>query len=156
MKRVLVLVGLLLVGVATMGYWLAGQLSHESKGWVTREVALHDLAVSDSGLPRTLTRIRFKQSFGLGHGSACYFLCDGELDELQRFAQSEVQVYATALQGKVAVTLNYKHPEGREFDPAWMRPEPYAELVAYYVDRGSPIFIVVDQTNGLLYYSWDN
>lgn len=84
------------------------------------------------------------------------FLCDGELDELQRFAQSEVQSIATEMQSKVVVTPNYMHPEGREFDPAWMRPEPNAELVAYYVDRGSPIFIVVDQTNGLLYYSWDN
>lgn len=156
MKRVLVLVGLLLVGMAANAYWLVGQLLHESKGWVTREVALHDLAVSDSGFPRTLTKIRFKQSFGLGHGSALYFLCDGELDELQRFAQSKVQSIATEMQSKVVVTPNYMHPESREFDPAWMRPEPNAELVAYYVDRGSPIFIVVDQTNGLLYYSWVN
>lgn len=156
MKRVLALVGLLLVGMATIAYWLGGQLSQESKGWVTREVALHDLALSDSGLPRTLTKIRFEPSFGLGHGSARYFLCDGELDELQRFAQSEVQSIATEMQSKVVVTPNYMHREGREFDPAWMRPEPNAELVAYYVDRGSPIFIVVDQTNGLLYYSWGN
>lgn len=156
MKRFLVLVGLLLVGMATIGYWLAGQLSLESTGWVTREVALHDLAVSDSRLPRTLTKIRFEQSFGLGHGSALYFLCDGELDELQRFAQSKVQSIATEMQSKVVVTPNYVHPEGREFDPEWMRLEPNAKLVAYYVDRGSPIFIVVDQTNGLLYYSWGN
>lgn len=145
-----------LICVVAYGFWLSRQLVNDSRGWTTREAALLGMGLDEPGLPRSLAKIRYRQKFGLGHGQSRYFVCDGDLDELKGFAEGQIQTYADHLQSAVVIARDGSMDSVSELAPEWMRPEPYADCVIYHVKHGSPIIIVVDQSNGLLYYYFDN
>jgi|GEM_PF-3580586 hypothetical protein len=152
MKKVAAIVAFIVLGLVAYGYWEAGKLRQESEGWTTREVALREMGLDDSELPRSLTRIRFLQRFGFGHGSDRYFVCDGKLDELTDFAKKQFQPYVSGQNSSIVIDPKFVLTENNESHPEWMRPEATADLVAYRSSRYSPLFIIMDPTNGLLYY----
>jgi hypothetical protein len=152
MKAIRSLAVFTLICVLTYSYRVYGQLRRDSEGWTTRRVALRELTLDDSQLPGSLTKIQYRQSFGFGHGSSLHYFCDGKLEELTQFAKSQVQQYATELQSVVVIDQEYTSDGESKFHPEWIRPEPNAELFVYRVKEWSPVVIIVDRTNSLLYY----
>ena len=152
MKAIRSLAVFSLICVIVYSYWVYGQLQRDSEGWTTREAALRELAMDDSELPVSLTKIQYRHRFGFGHGSSLHYVCDGKIDELAQFAKSQAQQYAIQLQSVVVIDQEYNTDGESKFHPEWFRPEPNAELVVYRVKEWSPVVIIVDRTNGLLYY----